>query len=53
MRSAITPFPLAAIRVAAKTLRKWRLRRGPLILELPLSFKLTPTKYTVDIPKDR
>jgi len=40
-------------RVAAKTLRKWRLRRGPLILELPLSFKLTPTKYSVDIPKDR
>jgi TonB family protein len=40
-------------RAALKTLRKWRLRRGPLILELPLSFKLTPTKYSVDIPKDR
>jgi TonB family protein len=40
-------------RVAVNTLRKWRLRRGPLILELPLSFKLTPTKYSVDIPKDR
>ena len=40
-------------RVAANTLRKWRLRRGPLILELPLSFNLTPTKYSVDIPKER
>ena len=40
-------------RVTVNTLRKWRLRRGPLILELPLSFQLTPTKYSVDIPKDR
>ena len=40
-------------RVTVDTLRKWRLRRGPLILELPLSFKLTPTKYSVDIPKNR
>lgn len=40
-------------RVAVKTLRKWRLRRGPLILELPLSFTLTPTSYSVDIPKNR
>lgn len=40
-------------RTAVDTLRKWRLRRGPLILELPLSFKLTPTSYAVDIPKDR
>jgi TonB family protein len=39
--------------VAVTTLRNWRLRRGPLILELPLSFKLTPTKYSVEIPKDR
>lgn len=38
-------------RIAIKTLRKWRLRRGPLILELPLSFTLTPTSYSVDIPK--
>jgi TonB family protein len=38
-------------RVALDTLRKWRLRRGPLILELPLSFKLTPTSYSVDIPR--
>lgn len=40
-------------RVTVNTLRKWRLRRGPLILELPLGFKLTPTKYSVEIPKDR
>lgn len=40
-------------RVTVRTLRKWRLRRGPLILELPLRFKLTPTKYSVEIPKDR
>jgi TonB family protein len=39
-------------RVAIDTLRKWRLRRGPLILELPLSFTLTPTSYSVDIPKN-
>lgn len=38
-------------RVAIDTLRKWRLRRGPLILELPLSFALTPTSYSVDIPE--
>jgi TonB family protein len=40
-------------RTAVDTLRTWRLRRGPLILELPLAFKLTPTHYSVDIPKDR
>lgn len=40
-------------RVAVDTLRKWRLRRGPLILELPLSFRLTPTSYSVVIPKNR
>ena len=39
-------------RTAIDTLRKWRLRRGPLILELPLSFALTPTSYSVDIPKE-
>lgn len=39
--------------VTVTTLRKWRLRRGPLILELPLSFKLSPAKYSVEIPKDR
>lgn len=40
-------------RVSVKTLRKWRLRRGPLVLELPLSFALTPRSYSVNIPKDR
>jgi TonB family protein len=39
-------------RVALDALRKWRLRRGPLILELPLSFRLTPGSYSVDIPKN-
>jgi TonB family protein len=38
---------------AVETLRQWRLRRGPLILELPLSFALTPTHYSVSIPKNR
>jgi len=37
-------------RVAVSTLRKWRLRRGPLIVELPLAFKLTPRRYDVWIP---
>ena len=37
---------------AVDTLRKWRLRRGPLILVLPLAFKLTPSHYEVDIPKN-
>ena len=37
-------------REAVKTLGKWRLRLGrPLILELPLRFKLTPTNYSVDV----
>jgi TonB family protein len=40
-------------RTAVDTLRQWRLRRGPLILELPLAFRLTPTHYSVDIPKNR
>jgi TonB family protein len=40
-------------RVIVETLRKWRLRRGPLILELPLRFTLTPLKYWFGIPKDR
>lgn len=39
--------------VTVKTLRKWKLRRGPLIIELPLSFTLGPTSYSVDIPKRR
>ncbi len=32
-------------------LQNWRLRRGPMIIELPLSFQLTSTKYSVGIPK--
>jgi TonB family protein len=36
--------------VAVSTLRKWRLRKGPLIVELPLAFKLTPSRYDVWIP---
>ena len=40
-------------RTTVDTLRTWRLRRGPLILELPLSFNLTPTHYSVAIPKGR
>jgi len=40
-------------RTTVEALRKWRLRRGPLILDLPLSFSLTPTHYSVAIPKTR
>ena len=40
-------------RVAVDTLQKWRLRRGPLILELPLAFRLSPSNYSVVIPKNR
>ncbi|MEO5721520.1 MAG: TonB family protein [Chthoniobacterales bacterium] len=36
-------------REAVKTLGKWRLARGPLVIELPLRFKLTPTNYSVDV----
>ena len=38
-------------RTAVDTLRRWRLRRGPLILELPLAFRLTPEHYSVSIPQ--
>jgi len=38
-------------RETVKTLGKWRLRRGPLILELPLKFSLTPTTYSVDVSR--
>ena len=37
-------------RVAVGTLRKWRLRRGPMVVELPLAFKLTPQTYDIWIP---
>lgn len=38
-------------RIIVGALGKWRLRRGPLIVVLPLSFSLTPTKFSVEIPK--
>ncbi len=37
--------------VTVKTLSNWQLRRGPLIIELPLSFTLGPKSYSVDIPR--
>ncbi len=40
-------------RATVETLLKWRFRRGPLIIEVPLAFRLTPTDYSVAIPKDR
>jgi len=40
-------------RIIVDALRKWRLHRGPLILELPLKFTLTPARYSVGIPKER
>ncbi len=36
---------------AVKTLGKWELNRGPLVVELPLSFILTPNSYRVDIAR--
>ena len=38
-------------RTTVDTLRNWRFRRGPLIVELPLAFSLTPTHYSVGISK--
>jgi TonB family protein len=38
-------------RVTVTALRQWRFRKGPLTLELPLSFILTSTKFSVHIPK--
>ena len=43
------PLQAAFDRIAGQTLRKWRRRWGPLILELPLRFTLTPTNYSVDV----
>ncbi|MFL6520797.1 MAG: TonB family protein [Chthoniobacterales bacterium] len=40
-------------RIVFLTLREWRFRRGPLIVDLPLAFSLTPTHYSVFIPKGR
>jgi len=40
-------------RTTVDTLRRWRFRRGPLIVELPLAFRLTATNYSVAIPTGR
>lgn len=40
-------------RITLDALGKWRLARGPLVIELPLSFTLTETKYSLDIPRRR
>ena len=37
-------------RVAVDTLREWQLRRGPMVIELPPAFKLTPQTYDIWIP---
>ena len=37
-------------RVAVKTLLEWRLRKGPLNIQLPRAFKLTPDNYRIWIP---
>lgn len=34
-----------------KTLRKWQFTRGPLTVELPFSFVLTPTSYRIDVAR--
>ena len=34
-----------------KTLSKWELARGPLVVEIPLSFILTPNSYRVDVAR--
>jgi TonB family protein len=36
--------------VVVSTLGKWQLRKGPLVIELPLAFKLTPSSYDLWIP---
>lgn len=42
---------LAFDEVMVGAMRKWRFRRGPLEIELPLYFALTPEKFSVRIPK--
>lgn len=37
-------------RITVSTLRNWRLSKGPLIVELPLGFRMTPNTYDVYIP---
>ncbi len=38
-------------KIVGKTLRKWVLARGPIIIELPLRFTLTPEKYSIDVAR--
>jgi TonB family protein len=38
-------------RITVEALQKWRLRRGPLVIELPLGFTLTKDQCSVFIPK--
>jgi TonB family protein len=38
---------------ATKTLGKWRLSHGPMIIELPLRFVLTPQSYSVGLVRDK
>ena len=40
-------------RVTVQALRQWRFRRGPIKIELPLSFVLTPSKFSLHLPKHR
>jgi outer membrane biosynthesis protein TonB len=35
--------------ITTRALGKWQLARGPLIVGLPLAFRLTPTSYEVDL----
>lgn len=37
--------------IVQKTIRQWLFTRGPLTVELPLSFTLTPTSYQVDVAR--
>ncbi|MGI9088386.1 MAG: TonB family protein [Chthoniobacterales bacterium] len=37
--------------VTLTALREWRFRRGPIVVELPLSFVLTNTRFSVYVPK--
>lgn len=37
-------------RESVRTLLNWRLRKGPLVVQLPLAFKLTSDRYRVWIP---
>jgi TonB family protein len=38
--------------VVVEAMRKWQFRRGPLELEIPLYFALSPRKFEVHIPKN-